>query len=48
MAAAGLALVSAYAAARDGKVPATPVSPRKVIYQVGDISFPMHAPDSKP
>ena len=41
-------LASAFAAVRAGKVPATPVSPGKVIYQVGDISFLMHAPDSKP
>jgi glyoxylase-like metal-dependent hydrolase (beta-lactamase superfamily II) len=41
-------LVSAFAAVRAGKVPATPVSPGKVLYQVGDISFLMHAPDSKP
>jgi glyoxylase-like metal-dependent hydrolase (beta-lactamase superfamily II) len=41
-------LASAFAAIRAGKVPAKPVSPGKVIYQVGDISFLMHSPDSKP
>jgi glyoxylase-like metal-dependent hydrolase (beta-lactamase superfamily II) len=41
-------LASAFAAVRAGKVLAKPVSPGKVIYQVGDISFLMHAPGSKP
>ena len=41
-------LASAFAAIRTGKVPAKPVSPGKVIYQVGDIAFLMHSPDSKP
>jgi glyoxylase-like metal-dependent hydrolase (beta-lactamase superfamily II) len=41
-------LAIAFEAVRAGKVPATPVSPGKVIYRVGDISFLLHAPDPKP
>jgi glyoxylase-like metal-dependent hydrolase (beta-lactamase superfamily II) len=41
-------LVAAFEIARDHKVPATPISDSKVIYKVGDISFLMHAPESKP
>ena len=37
-------LVTAFAAARAGKVAATPESPGKVLYKVGDISFLMSAP----
>lgn len=41
-------LVTAFDAVRSGKVPASPESPGKVIYKVGDISFLMRAPASKP
>jgi len=41
-------LAAAFAAVRAGKVPATSVSKGKVIYRVGDISFLMRAPGSKP
>jgi glyoxylase-like metal-dependent hydrolase (beta-lactamase superfamily II) len=37
-------LVAAFDAVESGKVPATPNSPGKVIYSVGDISFLMRAP----
>jgi glyoxylase-like metal-dependent hydrolase (beta-lactamase superfamily II) len=39
-------LVTAFDAVRAGKVAATPDSPGKVLYQVGDISFLMRAPDA--
>jgi glyoxylase-like metal-dependent hydrolase (beta-lactamase superfamily II) len=37
-------LVTAFDAVKSGKIPATPDSPGKVIYTVGDISFLMRAP----
>jgi len=37
-------LVAAFDAVESGKIPATPDSPGKVIYTVGDISFLMRAP----
>jgi glyoxylase-like metal-dependent hydrolase (beta-lactamase superfamily II) len=39
-------LVAAFDAVRAGKVAATPDSPGKVLYKVGDISFLMRAPDA--
>jgi glyoxylase-like metal-dependent hydrolase (beta-lactamase superfamily II) len=39
-------LVAAFDAVRAGKVAATPDSPGKVLYKVGDISFLMRAPSS--
>ena len=39
-------LVTAFDAVRAGKVAATPDSPGKVLYKVGDISFLMRAPDA--
>ena len=39
-------LVAAFAEVQAGKVAATPDSPGKVLYKVGDISFLMRAPDS--
>jgi glyoxylase-like metal-dependent hydrolase (beta-lactamase superfamily II) len=41
-------LVTAFETVRAHKVPATPTSVGKVIYKVDDISFLMHAPESKP
>jgi glyoxylase-like metal-dependent hydrolase (beta-lactamase superfamily II) len=41
-------LVDAFDAVRSGKVPASPESPGKVVYRVGDISFLMRSPPSKP
>lgn len=40
-------LVTAFDAVRSGKVAATPDSPGKVLYKVGNISFLMRAPNSK-
>jgi glyoxylase-like metal-dependent hydrolase (beta-lactamase superfamily II) len=39
-------LVAAFDAVRAGKIAATPDSPGKVLYKVGDISFLMRAPDA--
>lgn len=39
-------LVTAFEVVRAGKVPATPGSPGKVLYKVGDISFLMRAPSA--
>ena len=39
-------LVLAFAAVRSGRVAATPDSPGKVLYKVGNISFLMRAPDA--
>jgi glyoxylase-like metal-dependent hydrolase (beta-lactamase superfamily II) len=41
-------LVTAFEAIRGGKIPATPASPGKVVYKVDEISFLMHAAESKP
>ena len=41
-------LVTAFEAARDHKVPATPAGPGKVTYKVDNFSFLMHDPVSKP
>ncbi|MGA3023807.1 MAG: MBL fold metallo-hydrolase [Bryobacteraceae bacterium] len=41
-------LVTAFEAVRAGRIPATPAEPGKVIYKVGDISFLMRAPESRP
>jgi glyoxylase-like metal-dependent hydrolase (beta-lactamase superfamily II) len=41
-------LVTAFEAVRADKVSATPTSVGKVIYKVDDISFLMHAPESRP
>ena len=41
-------LVTAFETVRAHKVPATPTSFGKVIYKVDDVSFLMHAPESKP
>lgn len=41
-------LVTAFESVRAGKIPATPSSPGKVTYKVGEISFLMRAPNSKP
>lgn len=40
-------LVAAFDAVRSGTVPATPASPGKVLYKVGDISFLMRAPGAR-
>jgi glyoxylase-like metal-dependent hydrolase (beta-lactamase superfamily II) len=41
-------LATAFETVRAHKVPATPTSFGKVIYKVDDVSFLMHAPESKP
>jgi glyoxylase-like metal-dependent hydrolase (beta-lactamase superfamily II) len=41
-------LVAAFDAVRAGHILATPVSPGKVVYKVGSISFLMRAPDTTP
>ena len=41
-------LQAAFEAVRAGKVSPSPESNGKVVYRVGEISFLMHAPDSKP
>jgi glyoxylase-like metal-dependent hydrolase (beta-lactamase superfamily II) len=41
-------LVTSFEAVRAGKIPPAPASPGNVIYKVDDISFLMHAAESKP